>query len=72
MNNVIQTKSYAFAIRIVNAYKFLIDSKKEYVLTKQVLRSGTAIGALVAEQGSCAVKVRPLCKQNEYCLKGGQ
>ena len=49
MNNVIQTKSYAFAIRIVNAYKFLIDSKKEYVLTKQVLRSGTAIGALVAE-----------------------
>ena len=45
MNNVIQTKSYAFAIRIVNAYKFLIDSKKEYVLTKQVLRSGTAIGA---------------------------
>ena len=49
MNNVIQTKSYAFAIRIVNAYKFLIDSKKEYVVTKQVLRSGTAIGALVAE-----------------------
>ena len=42
---MIQTKSYAFAIRIVNAYKFLIDSKKEYVLTKQVLRSGTAIGA---------------------------
>ena len=49
MNNVIQTKSYAFAIRIVNAYKFLTNDQKEYVLSKQMLRSGTAIGALVAE-----------------------
>ncbi|MCD7851457.1 MAG: four helix bundle protein [Parabacteroides sp.] len=48
-DNVIRTKSYAFAIRIVNAYKFLIDSQKEFVLSKQMLRSGTAIGALVAE-----------------------
>ena len=47
MNNVIQTKSYAFAIRIVNAYKFLTNDQKEYVLSKQMLRS--AIGALVAE-----------------------
>ena len=46
MNNVIQTKSYAFAIRIVNAYKFLTNDQKEYVLSKQMLRSGTAIGAL--------------------------
>ena len=49
MNNVIQTKSYAFAIRIVNAYKFLTNDQKEYVLSKQMLRSGTAIGALVSE-----------------------
>lgn len=48
-DNVIRTKSYAFAIRIVNAYKFLINSQKEFVLSKQMLRSGTAIGALVAE-----------------------
>ena len=47
MNNVIQTKSYAFAIRIVNAYKFLTNDQKEYVLSKQMLRS--AIEALVAE-----------------------
>ena len=46
---MIQTKSYAFAIRIVNAYKFLTNDQKEYVLSKQMLRSGTAIGALVAE-----------------------
>lgn len=47
--NIIRTKSYAFAIRIVNAYKFLVDTKKEFILSKQLLRSGTAIGALVAE-----------------------
>ena len=48
-DNVIHAKSYAFAIRIVNAYKFLADSQKEFILSKQLLRSGTAIGALVAE-----------------------
>ena len=47
--NVIRDKSYAFAIRIVNAYKFLTETKKEFVLSKQLLRSGTAVGALVAE-----------------------
>ena len=48
-NNVIHDKAYAFAIRVVNAYRFLCDSQKEYVLSRQMLRSGTAIGALVAE-----------------------
>lgn len=45
----VQTKSFAFAVRIVNLYKFLCAEKKEYVLSKQLLRSGTAIGALVRE-----------------------
>ena len=49
MNNVIQTKSYAFAIRTVHVNKFLTNDQKEHVLSKQMLRSGTAIGALVAE-----------------------
>ncbi len=48
-NNVIHDKSYAFALRIVKAYKYLSENKREYVLSKQVLRSGTAIGALVKE-----------------------
>lgn len=48
-NNVIQEKSFAFAIRIVNAYKFLANEKKEFVLSKQMLRSGTSIGANVEE-----------------------
>ena len=47
--NVIQKKSFAFAIRIVNLYKYLCNEKKDYVLSKQVLRSGTSIGANVEE-----------------------
>lgn len=47
-DNLIQDKSYAFAVRIVNLYKFLTD-KKEFVLSKQVLRSGTSIGANARE-----------------------
>ena len=48
-DGAVQTKSFAFAVRIVNLYKYLTAEKKEYVLAKQVLRSGTAIGALVRE-----------------------
>lgn len=48
-NNVVKDKSFIFAIRIVGLYKFLTEEKKEYILSKQVLRSGTAIGALVRE-----------------------
>ena len=48
-DNVIQEKSFAFAIRIVNLYKYLCAEKKEYVLSKQVLRSGTSIGANIEE-----------------------
>ena len=47
--NIIQQKSFAFAIRIVNAYKYLQSEKKEYVLSKQLIRSGTSIGANVEE-----------------------
>ncbi|OAI07599.1 four helix bundle protein [Methylomonas methanica] len=47
--NPISEKSFAFALRVVKMSKFLQSNKKEYVLSKQVLRSGTAIGALVRE-----------------------
>ncbi len=47
--NVIKTKSFAFAIRIVKLFQFLQSDKKEYVLSKQLLRSGTAVGALYRE-----------------------
>lgn len=48
-SNVVEVKSFAFAVRIVKLYKYLCHEKKEYVLSKQLLRSGTAIGALVRE-----------------------
>jgi four helix bundle protein len=49
--SVLKSKSYAFALRVVKAYKFLTQEKeeREYVLSKQLLRSGTAVGALMCE-----------------------
>ena len=49
MKNIIENKSFYFAVRIVNLYKYIIDDKREFVLSKQLLRSGTSIGANVAE-----------------------
>jgi four helix bundle protein len=49
MGNIVKEKSFAFAVRIVNLYKHLCGEKREFVLSKQILRSGTAIGALVCE-----------------------
>ncbi len=48
-NNIIKEKSYKFAVRTVKLYQYLTNKKKEYVLSKQILRSGTSIGALVHE-----------------------
>jgi len=47
--NIIKDKSYAFALRMIKAYKYLTQEQREFVLSKQVLRSGTSIGALVRE-----------------------
>jgi four helix bundle protein len=47
--NIIQIKSFAFGLRTVKLYQYITDSKKEYVLSKQLLGSGTAVGALVRE-----------------------
>ena len=49
MKNIIEEKSFKFAIRIVNLYKYITDNKKEYILSKQLLRCGTSIGANVSE-----------------------
>jgi four helix bundle protein len=49
MKNNLYKKSQDFAIRIVRAYQFLSDEKREFVLSKQLLKSGTSIGANIAE-----------------------
>jgi four helix bundle protein len=47
--NIVRDKSFAFAVRTVNLYKHLVEVKKEYVIAKQLLRSGTSVGASVRE-----------------------
>ena len=49
MQNIIETKSFDFAVRIVKLYQYITNEKKEFVLSKQLLRSGTSIGANVTE-----------------------
>ena len=55
-NNVILDKSKAFALRIINLYKYLCENKKEYILSKQILRSGTSIGANAKEAVNAQTK----------------
>jgi len=47
--NILKEKSFQFALRIVNLYKFLCNEKKEFVLSKQLLRSGTSVGSNIRE-----------------------
>ncbi len=47
--NALKDKSYKFALRIVKLYKHLSEEKRDFVLSKQILRSGTSIGANIAE-----------------------
>lgn len=63
-NNVVAPKSIAFAIRIVSMYRLLSVERHEYVLSKQLLRSGTAIGALIREAEHGQSKADFLNKMN--------
>ena len=47
--NILKTKSFAFALKTIKTYKEIVKTQKEYVLSRQFLKSGTAIGALVRE-----------------------
>lgn len=49
MESIVENKSFEFAVRIVNLYKHLTAEKKEYIMSKQLLKSGTSIGANVSE-----------------------
>ena len=57
-------KSYAFAIRMVKAYKYLNAEQKEFILSKQMVRSGTAVGALVKEAEHAQSKADFINKMN--------
>ena len=64
MDNLILDKSKAFAIRIINLYKHLNEEKREYILSKQLLRSGTSIGANCREAARGQSKADFVAKMN--------
>lgn len=76
--NVVFLKSKKFAVRIVKLYRYLCDDKKEYVLSKQLLKSGTSIGANIAE-ALCGISDKDFlakfyiafkeCAETEYWLE---
>jgi len=66
--NIIKEKTMVFSIRIVKLYKFLCEKKKEYVLSKQILRAGTSIGANVVEAG-CAYSKKEFLAKNYIAFK---
>ncbi|WP_373481266.1 four helix bundle protein [Geminocystis sp.] len=56
MDSIIYKKAYNFSLRIIKAYRYLIEEKKEFILSKQLLRSGTSIGANIAEANGAISK----------------
>lgn len=77
-NNIAMKKSEAFALRVIKLYNHLTEIKKEYVLSKQILRSGTSIGANLAE-AECAITKKDFlvkvyialkeCAETQYWLR---
>ena len=55
--NVVKIKSFAFAVRVVRLYQYLSTEKREFVLSKQLLRSGTSVGAMVREAEHAESKI---------------
>lgn len=76
-DNIVFEKSKKFAIRVVKLYKYLCDEKKEFVLSKQLLRSGTSIGANISE-ANCSISKKEFlskmyiafkeCSESKYWL----
>ncbi len=64
---MILDKSKAFALRMIKLYKYLQKEKKEFVISKQIVRSGMSIGAN-AKEASLA-QSKPTFSQNEYCSR---
>lgn len=54
--NIVKNKSFVFAVHIVKLYQYLCEQKKEFVLSKQLLRSGTSVGAMVREAEQAELK----------------
>lgn len=68
MEGITRVKSRKFAVRIVRLYQFLCNERKEFVLSKQLLRSGTGIGANLAE-AECAISKKDFLSKIYIALK---
>ena len=68
MKSISVQKSKKFAVRIINLYKYLYNDKKEFVLSKQLLRSGTSIGANIAE-AECAISRKEFLSKKYIAFK---
>ena len=68
LKSTVEQKSKQFAIRIIRVYQYLTSEKKEFVLSKQLLRSGTSIGANMAE-GECSISKRDFLNKMYISLK---
>ncbi|MDO5616822.1 MAG: four helix bundle protein [Cruoricaptor ignavus] len=67
-NNPIKNKSFDFAVRIVNLYKTLTNERKEFVMSKQLLRSGTSIGANI-EEATASISKKEFISKNQISYK---
>ena len=68
VDNVVYIKSKQFAIRVVNLYRYLIENKKEFIISKQLLKCGTSIGANIAES-TCAISEKDFLAKNYIAFK---
>ncbi|MDR1729420.1 MAG: four helix bundle protein [Prevotellaceae bacterium] len=66
--NVVKDKSFEFAVRAVNLYKYLVDNKKEFILSKQLLKSGTSAGANI-EEGAAGQSKKDFISKLSVSLK---
>ena len=64
--NILKEKAYEFALRTVKLYQFLANEKKEYVMSKQVLRSGTSIGANIEEANQAQSKADFILRDSDF------
>lgn len=63
--DVLKNKSFEFALDVIKLFKYLVESKKEYILSKQILRSGTSVGANIRE----AQNAQKECDETAYWLE---
>jgi four helix bundle protein len=64
MKSIVENKAYVFALRMIKAYKYLTQEQREFIISKQMLRSGTAIGAMTREAEHAQSKADFISKMN--------